>query len=144
MSINGEKLQGRGRDPALARPGVSHGRSLTEQLEYGRLLQHEHPSIAPGLPDMEREYIRDRTLEGHESARKRGKILGGAGVTDNVLSMALHLRGQDMSLRDLDNRLVMTIGKSSYGYDGPIGGNVNPEAEAAFARYPDALGDYSL
>ncbi|MFD5334977.1 hypothetical protein [Streptomyces hawaiiensis] len=28
------------------------------------------------------EYIRDRTLEGHESARKRGKTIGGAGVTD--------------------------------------------------------------
>ncbi|WP_406222759.1 hypothetical protein [Streptomyces decoyicus] len=37
---------------------------------------------------MEHEYIRDRTLEGHESARKRGKTFGGAGVTDDsILSM---------------------------------------------------------
>lgn len=74
MPISGEKLQDRARDTALALPGVSHGRSCTEQLdaykvagkvflivtddpderivtlktepEYGRLLQHEHPSIA--------------------------------------------------------------------------------------------------
>lgn len=32
---------------------------------------------------MEREYIRDRTLEGQESARTRGKSIGGASVTDN-------------------------------------------------------------
>ncbi|MCO5972442.1 NUDIX hydrolase [Actinoallomurus soli] len=37
---------------------------------------------------MEREYIRDRTLEGHESARKRGKTFGGAGVTDDMPSVA--------------------------------------------------------
>ncbi|MER7775941.1 recombinase family protein [Streptomyces sp. NPDC096191] len=47
------------------------------------------------MSGMEREYIRDRTLEGHESARKRGKTIGGAGVTDpDMLSMALHLRDQ--------------------------------------------------
>ncbi|MFD7498527.1 hypothetical protein ACFV8T_40565 [Streptomyces sp. NPDC059832] len=56
---------------------------------------------------MEREHIRDRTLEGHESARKRGKTIGGAGVTDNdMLSMALHLRSQELSLRDIAKRLV--------------------------------------
>lgn len=77
MPISGEKLQDRARDTALALPGVSHGRPFTEQLdvykvagkvflivtddpderivtlktepEYGRLLQHEHPSITPGL-----------------------------------------------------------------------------------------------
>ncbi len=50
----------------------------------------------------QREYIRDRTLEGHGSARKRGKTIGGAGVTgDSMLSRALHralhLRDQEMS-----------------------------------------------
>ncbi|WP_426513088.1 MmcQ/YjbR family DNA-binding protein [Dactylosporangium sp. McL0621] len=75
MPISGEKLQDRTRDTAPALPGVSHGRPFTEQLdvykvagkvfpivtddpderivtlkaepEYGRLLQHEHPSITP-------------------------------------------------------------------------------------------------
>ncbi|MDX2546171.1 hypothetical protein ACOT81_27475 [Streptomyces sp. WI04-05B] len=57
---------------------------------------------------MEREYICDRTLEGHESARKRGKTIGGVGVTDDhMLSMALHLREQKMSLRDIASRLVI-------------------------------------
>ncbi|MEV6159868.1 hypothetical protein AB0L53_56975 [Nonomuraea sp. NPDC052129] len=61
---------------------------------------------------LSREYIRDRTLEGHESARARGKAIGGAAVTDeNMLSMALHLRGQDLSLRDIAARLVITSGK---------------------------------
>ncbi|WP_445277214.1 recombinase family protein [Streptomyces sp. DSM 41033] len=60
---------------------------------------------------MEREYIRDRTLEGHESARKRCKTIGGAGVTDpDMLSMALDLRDQEMSLRDIAKRLVITTG----------------------------------
>ncbi|WP_285781868.1 hypothetical protein [Microbispora sp. NBRC 16548] len=60
---------------------------------------------------MEREYIRDRSLEGHESARRRGKTIGGAGVTDDaMLSMALRLRDQDMSLRDIAARLVITKG----------------------------------
>jgi DNA invertase Pin-like site-specific DNA recombinase len=58
---------------------------------------------------MEREYIRDRTLEGHEFARKRGKPIGGDGVTDNDMpSMARYRRGQDLSLRDIAVRLVIT------------------------------------
>ncbi|MEU9006230.1 recombinase family protein, partial [Streptomyces sp. NPDC048551] len=69
-------------------------------------------TVLAALSGMEREYIRDRTLEGHESARKRGKTIGGAGVTDNhMLSMALHLREQEMSLRDIAARLVITTGK---------------------------------
>nr|WP_237544821.1 helix-turn-helix transcriptional regulator [Streptomyces sp. SID4946] len=56
---------------------------------------------------MECEYIRDRTLEGHESARKRCESIGGAGVTDDdVPSLALHLRDQDhpRGLRELSAR----------------------------------------
>ncbi|AUA17267.1 hypothetical protein CFP59_09461 [Streptomyces malaysiensis subsp. malaysiensis] len=47
------------------------------------------------MSGMKREYIRDRTLEGHESARKRDKTTGGA--DPDMLSMALHLRDQEMS-----------------------------------------------
>lgn len=69
------------------------------------------------MSGMEREYIRDRTLEGHEPARKRGKTIGGAGVTDeSMLSMALHLRAQEMSLRDIAKRLVITTGAKK-GHD---------------------------
>ncbi len=35
-------------------------------------------TVLAALSGMEREYIRDRTLEGHESARTRGKTIGGA------------------------------------------------------------------
>jgi DNA invertase Pin-like site-specific DNA recombinase len=60
---------------------------------------------------MEREHIRDRTFEGHESARKCGETIGGVGVTGEcMLSMALHLRDQEMSLRDIAKRLVITTG----------------------------------
>lgn len=53
-------------------------------------------TVLAAMSGMEREYIRDRTLEGHESARKRGKTIGGAGVTDeSMLSTALHLRAQE-------------------------------------------------
>jgi DNA invertase Pin-like site-specific DNA recombinase len=69
---------------------------------------------------MERECIPDRTLEGHESARKRGKTIGGAGVTDEaLLSMALQLRDQEMSLRDIAKRLVITTGAKKGQHPSP-------------------------
>ena len=65
-------------------------------------------TVLAALPGMEREYIRDRTLEGHESARARGKSIGGAAVTDEaMLAVALHLRGQELSLRDIAARAAL-------------------------------------
>ncbi|MGJ6969623.1 recombinase family protein [Streptosporangium sp. G11] len=100
--------------------------TLAEQLKAGDIglefltgeLQGSHdPSgivftVLAALSGMEREYIRDRTLEGHESARTRGKTVGGAAVTDDtMLSMAMHLREQNLSLREIASRLVITKGK---------------------------------
>ena len=69
---------------------------------------------------MEREYIRDRTLEGHESARTRGKVIGGAAVTDDaMLAVALHLRGQGLSLRDIAAHLVISTGKKKGQHPSP-------------------------
>lgn len=70
-------------------------------------------TVLAALSGMEREYIRDRTLEGHEAARARGKNIGGAAVTnDALLSHALHLRDQqNLSLRDIAARLVIATGK---------------------------------
>ncbi|GLY80531.1 recombinase family protein [Actinoallomurus iriomotensis] len=100
--------------------------TLAEQLKAGGIglefltgeLQGSHdPSgivftVLAALSGMEREYIRDRTLEGHESARSRGKSIGGAAVTDDaMLAIALHLREQNHSLRDIASRLVITTGK---------------------------------
>ena len=42
-------------------------------------------TVLAALSGMEREYICDRTLEGHKSARTRGKSIGGASVTDDHL-----------------------------------------------------------
>jgi DNA invertase Pin-like site-specific DNA recombinase len=69
-------------------------------------------TVLAALSGMEREYIRDRTLEGHESARAPGKAIGGAVVADDaMLAVALHLRGQELSLRDIAARLVIATGK---------------------------------
>ena len=77
-------------------------------------------TVLAALSGMEREYIRDRTLEGHESARARGKAIGGAAVTDDaMLAVALHLRGQEMSLRDIAARLVIATGKKKGQHPSP-------------------------
>ncbi len=77
-------------------------------------------TVLATLSGMEREYIRDRTLEGHESARKRGKTIGGATVADDaMLSMAVHLRDQAMSLRDIAARLVIATGAKKGRHPSP-------------------------
>jgi hypothetical protein len=66
------------------------------------------------------EYIRGRTLEGHESARARGKAIGGAAVTDDaMLAVAIHLRGQELSLRDIAARLIIATGKKKGQHPSP-------------------------
>jgi DNA invertase Pin-like site-specific DNA recombinase len=77
-------------------------------LEFltGELQSSHDPSgvvftVLAALAGMEREYIRDRTLEGHESARARGKAIGAAVTDDAMLAVGLHLRGQELSLRDI-------------------------------------------
>jgi DNA invertase Pin-like site-specific DNA recombinase len=77
-------------------------------------------TVLAALSGMEREYIRDPTLEGHESARKNGKAIGGATVTDPaMLSMALHLREQALSLREIAARLVITQGAKKGPHPSP-------------------------
>lgn len=77
-------------------------------------------TVLAALSGMEREYIRDRTLEGHESARGRGKSIGGVSVVDEtMLSMALHLRASNHSLRDIAERLVITTGKKRGQHPSP-------------------------
>ncbi|MER7614243.1 recombinase family protein [Nonomuraea wenchangensis] len=115
LVVHEHKRLGRGLDlAALAEQLRAAGIAL--EFLTGELQGSHDPSgvvftVLAALSGMEREYIRDRILEGHESARARGKAIGGAAVTDeNMLSMALHLRGQDLSLRDIAARLVITSG----------------------------------
>lgn len=108
--------------------------TLAEALkEYGvRLefltgeLRGEHDPSGPmfafcaAMSGMEREYIRERTLDGHETARKNGKTIGGASVTDDdMLGMALHLRDQNLSLREIAGKLVITNGKKKGQHPSP-------------------------
>jgi len=78
-------------------------------------------TVLAAMAGSEREYIRDKTLEGHEAARARGKAIGGAAVTSpGMLSMALHLRGQgNPSLRDIASQLVITTGKKKGQHPSP-------------------------
>ena len=92
---------------------VSRSRSHVRDDDLG-LRVHPLPDD-PGSPDPQARSprtSRDRTLEGHESARARGKAIGGAAVTDDaMLAVALHLRGQELSPRDIAARLVIATGK---------------------------------
>ena len=77
-------------------------------------------TVLAALSGMEREYIRARTLEGHESARARGKTIGGASLTDEaMLAFALHLREQKHSLRDMAGRLVIAKGRKKGEHPSP-------------------------
>ncbi|MEU8580273.1 recombinase family protein [Streptomyces abikoensis] len=118
------KRLGRGIDLAMLAEELKAGDVGLEFLT-GELKGSHDPSgivftVLAALSGMEREYIRDRTLEGHESARKRGKTIGGANVTDDaMLAMALHLRAQEMRLRDIAARLVITTGKKKGQHPSP-------------------------
>ncbi|MFF4948687.1 recombinase family protein [Streptomyces chattanoogensis] len=113
LVVHEPKRLGRGIELAMLAEELKASDVALEFLA-GELKGSHDPSgivftVLAAMSGMEREYIRDRTLEGHESARKRGKTIGGAGVTDeDMLSMALHLRDQEMSLRDIAKRLVIT------------------------------------
>jgi hypothetical protein len=50
---------------------------------------------------MDRESIRDRTLEDHESARARSSRSAARPSPTTRCTPLLHLRGQEMSLRDI-------------------------------------------
>lgn len=50
-------------------------------------------TVLAALSGMEREYIRDRALDGHEPTRACGKVIGDAAVTDSaMLEFAIHFR----------------------------------------------------
>ena len=116
LVVHEHKRLGRGIELAALAEQLKGGGIGLEFLT-GELHGSHDPSgivftVLAALSGMEREYIRDRTLEGHESARTRGKAIGGAAVTDDaMLAVALHLREQNLSLRDIAARLVIAKGK---------------------------------
>jgi DNA invertase Pin-like site-specific DNA recombinase len=124
LVVHEHKRLGRGLElAALAEELRAAGIGL--EFLAGELQGSHDPSgvvftVLAALSGMEREYIRDRTLEGHEAARARGKAIGGAAVTDEaMLAVALHLRGQELSLRDIAARLVIATGKKKGQHPSP-------------------------
>jgi hypothetical protein len=68
---------------------------------------------------MDCEYIRDRTLEDHESARARSSRSAARPSPTTRCTPLLHLRGQEMSLRDIAARLVIAAGKKKGQHPSP-------------------------
>jgi DNA invertase Pin-like site-specific DNA recombinase len=94
--------------------------ALAEQLRADGIGLEFLAGELAAMAGSEREYIRERTLEGHEAARARGKVIGGAAVTDKaMLAVALHHRGQGLSLRDTAARLVIATGKKKGQHPSP-------------------------
>ncbi|MFC9498420.1 recombinase family protein [Streptomyces sp. NPDC056982] len=73
------------------------------------------------MAEAERDYIRDKTLEGQETARAKGKVIGGVRVTNaDMLAMALYLRDHEhLSLREIAARLVITSGAKKGQHPSP-------------------------
>jgi DNA invertase Pin-like site-specific DNA recombinase len=124
LVVHEHKRLGRGLElAALAEQLRAAGIGL--EFLSGELQGSHDPSgvvftVLAALSGMEREYIRDRTLEGQEAARARGKAIGGAAVTDDaMLAAALHLRAQDKSLREIAARLVIGSGKKKGQHPSP-------------------------
>jgi DNA invertase Pin-like site-specific DNA recombinase len=143
LVVHEHKRLGRGIElVALAEQLRAAGISL--EFLTGELAGSHDPSgivftVLAELSGMEREYIRDRTLEGHESARARGKAIGGAAVTDQaMLAVALHLRGKNLSLREIAARLVIATGKKKGQHPSPATVLRDHDQKAAAAAVPTA------
>lgn len=81
LVVHEHKRLGRGLDLAAVAEQLKKADVGLEFLT-GDLQGSHNPSgivftVLAALSGMEREYIRDRTLEGQESARRRGKSIGG-------------------------------------------------------------------
>jgi len=124
LVVHGHKRLGRGIEPAVLAEEVRAADIVLEFLT-GELQGSHDPSgvvftVLAALSGVEREYIRGRTLEGHEAARARGKIIGGATVTDEaMLVVALHLREQHLSLCDIAAGLVISRGTKKGQHPSP-------------------------
>lgn len=124
LAVHEHKRLGRGIELATLAEELKAG-DVGPEFLTGELQGAHDPSgivftVLAALSGSEREYIRARTLEGRESARTRGKTIGGASVADiDMLAMALHLREQELSLRDIAARLAITTGKKKGRHPSP-------------------------
>ncbi|MFD8851859.1 recombinase family protein [Streptomyces sp. NPDC059604] len=71
-------------------------------------------AIAAAMAESERDYIRDRTLEGQESARRAGRHGGRPSVTDDdMATLARLLYDQDVPVPEIAQRLTISKGKNA-------------------------------
>lgn len=115
LVVHEHKRLGRGIELAMLAEQL---KTLDVELEFltGDLKGSHDPSgllfvILAAMSGMEREYIRDKMLDGHESARRRGKTIGGVFVLDDeVTAEVVMLRDQNLSLRQIASRVVIPSG----------------------------------
>lgn len=70
-------------------------------------------AIAAAMAESERDYIRDKTLEGQESARKSGRTGGRPAVVDeDMKAMAMRLHEEGIPVPEIATRLVIRSGKN--------------------------------
>ncbi|MFJ2032247.1 hypothetical protein [Streptosporangium sp. NPDC087985] len=114
-------------------PGAAHSspttvrQSLDTQLDslkaagVTRIFSEKISTRATSRPELDKAVALARELRAAGVAvRTRGKAIGGTAVTDaTMLSMALHLREQNLSLRDIVARLVITKGKKKGQHPSP-------------------------
>jgi DNA invertase Pin-like site-specific DNA recombinase len=66
-----------------------------------------------GMAESEREYIREKSLEGQASARERGRHGGRPKVIDEgMLDYARSLQAKGMPVREIARKLVIPTGKN--------------------------------
>lgn len=66
-----------------------------------------------GMAESDRDYIRERTLEGQDTARQAGKRGGRPFVTDaNMADYARELRKKGVEATEIQQRLVIPSGKN--------------------------------
>jgi DNA invertase Pin-like site-specific DNA recombinase len=66
-----------------------------------------------GMAESEREYIREKSLEGQASARERGRHGGRPKVfDDDMIAYARTLRANGVSVPEIARKLVMPSGKN--------------------------------
>ena len=115
MVVHEHKRLGRGIEMAMMAEQL---KAADVELEFltGELKGSHDPSgflfvIMAAMSGMEREYIRDKMLDGQESARARGKTIGGVFVMDEEMKAeAVRMRDEGLSLRQIAKRLVIPSG----------------------------------
>lgn len=66
-----------------------------------------------GMAESEREYIREKSLEGQASARERGRHGGRPKVfDDDIIAYARSLRARGVAVPDIARKLVIPAGKN--------------------------------